>query len=52
MFNSAPTATVKIQPAADTPAAWDVIFEIGVILAAHIVLALAVAGLLQAFGEG
>lgn len=51
MFNSALSSAVKAQPLTDAPVARKVIFEIGVILVAHLVLALAVGAVLGAFGE-
>jgi hypothetical protein len=43
MRDSASSPIVRVQPVTDVPAARKVIFEIGVILAAHLALALAVA---------
>lgn len=42
MPNTALSSVAKTQPAADVPVASKVIFEIGLILAAHLALALAV----------
>ena len=51
MFNPISSFSSRIQPDADAPAAGKMIFEIGVILAAHLVVALAVTIVLQTFGE-
>ena len=48
MSNRAPSVAItKIRPIASVPAARQVIFEIGVILAAHLAFALAVTVVLQ-----
>ncbi len=51
MFNPTSSPTSRIGSATDAPVAGKVIFEIGMILAAHLALALAVAAVLQTFGE-
>ncbi len=50
MINSTSSLASTIECVADAPVAGKVIFEIGVILAVHLALALAVAAVLQAFG--
>jgi hypothetical protein len=51
MFNITSSLATRIESVTDTPVAGKVIFEIGVILSAHLAVALVVAALLQAFGE-
>lgn len=49
MRDSASSPIVRIQQVTDAPTVRKVIFEIGVILAAHLALALAVAVVLRVF---
>ena len=49
MRDSVSSPIVRIQPVTDAPMARNVIFEIGVILAAHLALALIVAVVLRVF---
>jgi hypothetical protein len=51
MRDSASSPIVRIEPATDAPAAREVISEIGLILAAHLALALIVAVVLRALGQ-
>jgi hypothetical protein len=51
MFDSAPSSTVNVQPATDAPTAREVIFEISIVLAAHLALALLVGVALLSFGQ-
>jgi len=50
MRDSTSSPTVRIRPTTDAPTARKVIFEIGVILAAHLALALVVAVVLRVLG--
>lgn len=49
MSNSSPPFVASLQSAADAPAARSVVFDIGVILAVHLGMALAVSFVLAAF---
>ncbi len=51
MFDSAPSSTIKVQSATDAPTAREVIFEVSIVLATHLALALLVAVALLSFGQ-